>query len=89
MKTRNLIVGTLLGLTAGAVIGILFAPKKGEVTRRFIAKKGNNYIGEMKEMFSESLKNINQRIDTLKDEVRNIVKKELTETEEENKKSTL
>jgi gas vesicle protein len=87
MKTRDLLLGTLVGFTAGAVIGILFAPKKGSVTRRFLAQKGNNYIGEMKEMFSENLKTVNQKIDTLKDEVKNMVKQGLTKSEEEYKKS--
>jgi gas vesicle protein len=89
MKTRQLLVGTLVGLTAGAVIGILFAPKKGAVTRRFIAQKGNNYVGEMKEMFTESLKTVNQKIDNLKDEVKSMVKKGLSKTEEEYKKSAV
>jgi gas vesicle protein len=89
MKTRQLLVGALVGLTAGAVIGILFAPKRGAVTRRFISQKGNNYVGEMKEMFAESLKTVNQKIDNLKDEVKNMVKKGLSKTEEEYKKTTV
>jgi gas vesicle protein len=89
MKTRHLLVGTLLGFTAGVVIGILFAPKRGAVTRRFLAQKGNNYIGEMKEMFTENLKTVNQRIDSLKDEVKNMIKKGLTKNEEEYKESTV
>jgi gas vesicle protein len=89
MKTRNLLIGTLVGLTAGAVIGILFAPKKGSVTRRFLAQKGNNYIGEVKEMFTENLKTVNQKIDALRDEVKNMVKKGLTKADEEYKKSTV
>ena len=89
MKTRNLIMGTLVGLTAGAVLGILFAPKRGAVTRRFIVQKGNNYIDEVKDMISESLNNVNNRIDTLKDDVKNMIKKGLTKTEEEYKKSVV
>jgi gas vesicle protein len=89
MKTRQLLVGALLGLTAGAVLGILFAPKKGSVTRRFISQKGSNYVDEMKERFNESLKTVNTKIDSLKDEVKNMVKKGLTKTEEEYKKSSV
>ena len=81
MKTRQLLVGALLGLTAGAVLGVLYAPKKGSVTRRFIAKKGNNYVDEMKDRFSESMKTVNQKIDSLKDEVKSMVKKGLVRTE--------
>ena len=87
MKARQLLVGAMVGLTAGSIIGILFAPKKGSVTRRFISQKGSNYAEEMKERFNESLKTVNQKIDSLKDEVKTMVKKGLTKTEEEFKKS--
>lgn len=89
MKTRNLVIGTLAGLTAGAVIGILFAPKRGAVTRRYLAQKGNNYIGEVKEIFTEKMKDVNQKIDALKDEVKNMVKKGLAKNEEEFKSTTV
>ncbi len=89
MKTGSLIAGTLIGLTAGALLGIMFAPKKGEVTRRFVAQKGNVYIGEIKELLSESLDDVNHKIDGLKDEVKNMIKKGLTKTEEEYNKSTI
>ena len=89
MKVRQLLVGAMVGLTAGAIIGILFAPKKGSVTRRFISQKGSGYAEDMKERFNESLKTVNQKIDSLKDEVKTMVKKGLTKTEEEFKKSSV
>jgi gas vesicle protein len=89
MKTRQLLVGALIGLTAGAVIGILFAPKKGSVTRRFISQKGNVYVDDLKERFNESLKTVNQKIDSLKDEVKSMVKKGLIKTDEEYKRTTV
>jgi len=89
MKTRQLLVGMVLGLAAGAALGVLFAPKKGSVTRRFIAKRGNAYAGDMKERFNESLKTVNQKIDSLRDEVKTLVKKGLVKAEEEFKKSSV
>jgi gas vesicle protein len=89
MKASPLLVGVLVGLTAGAVIGILFAPKKGSVTRRFISQKGSSYVDEMKEKFNESLKTVNQKIDSLKDEVKSMVKKGLLKTDEEYKKTMI
>jgi gas vesicle protein len=89
MKTRQLLLGALIGLTAGAVIGILFAPKKGSVTRRFISQKGNVYVDDLKERFNESLKTVNQKIDSLKDEVKSMVKKGLIKTDEEYKRTTV
>ena len=66
MKSGQLLLGVVVGLTAGAMLGVLFAPKKGAVTRRFIAQKGNNYVDEMKDRFNESLITVNHKIDSLK-----------------------
>lgn len=83
MKTGQLLIGAIVGITAGAVIGILFAPKKGSVTRRFIAQKSTDYVDDMKERFNDNLKIVNQKIDSLKDEVKSLVKKGLLKAEEE------
>ncbi len=75
MKPGSILLGAVIGLTAGGLAGLLFAPKKGAVTRRFIARKGNDYMGGIKDRYNESLKNVNQKIDSLKQEVKNIMRK--------------
>lgn len=35
----GIVIGFLAGLSAGAIMGILFAPKKGEETRRELKEK--------------------------------------------------
>jgi gas vesicle protein len=58
MRTVNKI---LIGAAIGAVIGVLFAPFKGSITRRRLRRKGyqiNDKINEMKDA-------INEKIDTL------------------------
>ena len=89
MKTGQLLIGALVGITAGAIIGILYAPKKGSVTRRFIAQKGSDYVDDMKERFNDNLKVVNQKIDSLKDEVKTLVKKGLLKAEEELKNTSV
>jgi len=89
MKTKNLLIGTLLGLTVGTVIGLLIAPKKGAVTRRFLAQKGSNYMDEVKEIFTEKMKVVNQKIDNLKDEVKSMINKGSAKNEEEFKRTTV
>lgn len=49
--TKKLITGLAVGAIAGAVAGILFAPKSGKETRADIAK----YMHEMKDKISKEL----------------------------------
>ena len=42
MKTGKVLLGLLAGIATGALMGILFAPEKGEVTRKRIFGKCNN-----------------------------------------------
>lgn len=48
MSTGRIILGTLAGLAAGAVIGILFAPDKGTSTRKKIVDRGEDYVENLK-----------------------------------------
>lgn len=40
MSTSKTLLGVLIGLTAGAAVGILLAPRSGKDTRKLISKKG-------------------------------------------------
>lgn len=60
MKTDKIALGMLGGIAAGAILGILFAPEKGTVTRKKIQQKSNDFSDILKDKFenmSEILKN--------------------------------
>ena len=60
MRTINVLLGTIAGLSVGAVVSILFAPEKGSTTRKQIMEKSRDYVDKLKSTFNESF-------DSLKD----------------------
>ena len=66
MKAKDVMAGVAIGAIAGAVAGILFAPKSGKETREDI----KNYLGEMKDQISEKL---SQAADFSKETYNNVV----------------
>lgn len=68
MKSKNVILGLLGGLAAGAVMGVLFAPDKGENTRKKIAKKS----GELKDNVQDSISDL---MSTIEDKYKSLTSK--------------
>ena len=65
MDSGKVFLGLLAGLAAGAVLGILFAPEKGSVTRKKISEKGDEYAENLKEKFSELVDNLSKKIEEI------------------------
>lgn len=74
MKTDKVILGILGGLAAGAILGILFAPDKGEKTRKKIKNKGIDYADELKYQYDEAANNLSKKYNSLKQEGKYLVK---------------
>jgi len=69
MSTGKVLLGLLAGVAAGALLGILFAPDKGSVTRKKLTKKGDEFADEMKEKFDEFLENMSEKFEKAEDVV--------------------
>ena len=67
MNTRNLILGALAGVAAGALLGILLAPDKGSMTRQKISKKSREYVDEVKEKVDDLIDDISDRFASVKE----------------------
>ena len=61
MRTINKLI---IGAAIGAVIGVLFAPNKGSISRRRLRRKGDQFKDKINDMKDA----INERIDTLKED---------------------
>ncbi len=85
MKTKTMLIGIVSGLATGALLGILFAPYKGRVTRRKIINqseditdaikdKANEFVDVIGKKFDVVIKDISQYTDSIKDKIGDIRK---------------
>jgi len=72
----RLIKGILIGAVAGAVIGVLYAPRKGSKTRKRLRKKGADikeaFRGELKDME----KKVSEQYESIKDDTAELLAQE-------------
>lgn len=76
MSTRRTILGALVGLVAGAALGVLLAPRSGEETRAILRKKGKEAKDEVEDVLEEGYrkwkkvrKDMSQKMGDVKDEL--------------------
>jgi gas vesicle protein len=65
MKADKIILGVLGGVAVGALLGVLFAPEKGDKTRTKIMDKSNNYADELKEKLDTLLGSITKKYEKI------------------------
>ena len=61
MRTVNKL---FIGAAIGAIVGILYAPNKGSITRRRLHRKGN----QLRDKINDLKDVINEKMDTLKED---------------------
>jgi gas vesicle protein len=85
MSSGKLLLGVLAGLAAGALLGILFAPDKGSITRKKITKKGEDYADTVKEKFNEFVDDISEKFEEVKEDVTDYTEQHKAKSEETKK----
>ena len=85
MSSGKVLLGILAGTAAGALLGILFAPEKGSVTRKKISQKGEDYAEALKEKFNEFLDSITEKFEQVKEEVSDFQDQATREIKKEDK----
>ena len=69
MNSGKVLLGVLAGFAAGALVGVLFAPDKGSVTRKKISKKSEDYADAVKEKFNDLLDGISEKFEKVKEDL--------------------
>lgn len=73
MDSSKVLLGALVGVAAGAIAGILFAPAKGSKTRNRIMKKGKNYSDDLKNKFEELYENVTDKYENILSDAKEMV----------------
>jgi len=85
MSTAKVVLGVVAGAATGALLGILFAPAKGAVTRRTIARKGEHEVDALKDKFNDFVDSMTQKFEKTKNEVDDLVEEVKVNLEEVDK----
>jgi gas vesicle protein len=75
MSSGKVFLGVLAGLAAGSLLGILFAPDKGSVTRARIVERSEDYAEVVKEKFNQMVDSFNEKFERVADDVERNVSK--------------
>ena len=75
MSNGKFLAGILLGAAAGAVLGILFAPEKGEDTRKKIKKRTSQMGDDLKARFDEMAESFKKKFNDIKEDADEILEK--------------
>lgn len=79
MSKVNVVIGALAGVAVGALLGVLFAPDKGDETRKKISKKSKDTTDALKDKFNEFIDNVTDRFEKAKKDIENAPKGEAEE----------
>ena len=74
-NTNKILTAVGIGMAAGAILGLLFAPRKGSETRDLLAQKGTKFTGSIKEGTQVGQKKFNSLKDGFKEGLNTINKK--------------
>jgi gas vesicle protein len=61
MRPGKVLLGVIVGAAVGAVLGVLFAPAKGSVTRKRIGRRSADFAEDVKENFNKSIDAFTER----------------------------
>lgn len=69
MSTSKVVLGFLAGAAVGSILGILYAPEKGEETRRKLSDSSNDLTDSLKVKFNDFVDNLKDTYQGVKENV--------------------
>jgi len=66
MSASRIMTGFLTGAAIGGILGVLFAPDKGEETRRKISEKSHDVANTLKENFNDFVDGVKDKISSVR-----------------------
>lgn len=69
MNSGKVLLGLLAGVSAGALLGVLFAPEKGSETRKKILQKGEGYADALKDKFNTLIDSVTEKFETVQEDM--------------------
>lgn len=72
----KLVSGLLAGAATGAILGVLFAPKKGAELRKIIAKKSCDLTNSVKDTVNKISDTVTNKYENIKEDAMNLMEKE-------------
>jgi gas vesicle protein len=75
MDTPKIIAAVIVGAAFGAALGILFSPAKGTVTRRKLARKGQDFVDDVEDSISEFYDEVSNRYTNVVEDAREYANK--------------
>ncbi len=75
MNKVNMLISVVIGSFIGALLGVLFAPDKGEKTRKQLSKKGDEYTEAVKSELDDFVKNMRKKYESALKDTEEIINK--------------
>ena len=69
----KVLIGLLAGVATGAILGVLFAPEKGEETRRKLAEGSQDLSNNLKGKLSDLKENVADKYQTVKQSATDLI----------------
>ena len=72
----------MAGAATGALLGVLFAPHKGKITRKKISRGTGHYADEVKTKFNDFLDTMTEKFDKVKEDISEFADEKMARVEE-------